>query len=130
MKFKTSITIAILFLAFIGVQSCKKTENAAPVVNITEPAIGDTIYSGSDVHFHGTASDDDALHEGKLQLLRASDDSLITQLTVSVHGKKSYTFHEHLTVQTNVAILAKAKATFSDHDDAITSKEVLIQLMP
>lgn len=129
MKTIQIITIAFLCLMVIAVQSCKK-KNEAPVVTIQEPMVGDTIVSGGELHFQGTASDDNELHEGKLEVLRATDDSVLLRATLTVHALKSYTFHEHFDILTTVPMAAKARATFSDHDEAITVKEVAVQLMP
>jgi hypothetical protein len=129
MKTQKSILIALLCIAFVAVQSCKK-KNEAPVVTIEEPMLGDTIVSLGELHFQGTASDDNQLHEGKLEVLRASDDSVLLKATLTVHALKSYAFHEHFDILTTTPIAAKARATFSDHDEVTTVKEVAVQLMP
>jgi len=129
MKTKHILAVALLCLIVIAVQSCKK-KNEAPVVTIEEPMVGDTIVSGGELHFQGTASDDNELHEGKLEVLRAADDSVLLSATLTVHALKSYAYHEHFDILTTTPMAAKARATFSDHDEVTTVKEVTVQLMP
>lgn len=127
MKKLTGILAITLFILAYTLPSCKKNENQAPVVVIDEPADGETIALTDSVHIEGTASDDDALHEMSILITSHMGDTVFAQYP-TVHALKTYTFHYHFhPADTGMFHLHVAAA---DHEDAVTTKEVMFTVTP
>jgi len=129
MKF-LAITAFALFVTF---SACKKTEgvvDTSPKVTILTPTEGQNFATGDTIYFTGTASDNEDLHEGKLEILLASNDSILASKNEYVHAVKSYDFDGRFFIPVASTIDAKARATYEDHDGNITVSEVRIVLKP
>jgi len=124
------LVITFLAISLMALSACKK-ENQAPVVTIEEPAVNDTTANGNELHFEGMATDDNGLHEGRLQILTTSNNTaLVDTILPGVHDSKSFMFHVHYLFNVTTSTKAIARATFSDHDGKSTTKEVAIVLTP
>ena len=123
-------TLAVALL--VSISACKKTEVKvdAPFVTIWTPTVAQNFVAGDTIHFTGNAGDSEALHEGKLEILQASNDSVLAFKNESVHAVKSYDFDARFSISVAAETNAIARATYEDHDGNQTVKEVAITLKP
>lgn len=111
----SSLITLCLAAMFLGAQvSCESGDTTKPVINLVEPAEGDVLEIGKDVHFEMEVSDNDLLREYKVEIhnnfdghsheaTRAGDDDEeLVQLvpfyfeqTWDISGKKNATVHHH-----------------------------------
>lgn len=126
------LTISAITL-LVSISACKKTENpvdTSPVVTISTPTAGQNFAASDSIHFTGTASDNEDLHEGKLEIIQASNDSVLAYQNEYVHAKKSYNFDGRFLLTVATSTPAIARATYEDHDGNRTVREVNIVLKP
>ena len=128
-NFSIMITTLVLMISF---SSCKKTGESkiAPEVTILAPMMGQVFQAGDTIYFQGTASDNEDLHEGKLEIIKTADNSALASKNEYVHATKSYTFDGRFSVPVTSETNAIARATYEDHDGNQTVKEVAITLKP
>lgn len=127
MKKLTGILAIALLAVVYSLPSCKKTENKAPVIVLDEPADGESIVLTDSLHIEGTASDDDELHEMSVLVTSHMGDTVFASYP-TVHALKTYTFHYHFhPADTGMFHLQIAAA---DHEDAVTTKEVMFTVTP
>lgn len=127
--FKTISVIAASFAVIFSVQSCKKeTGNQPPVIELQKPTANTVIEAGNALHIQGTVTDEDALHEGRIQLSTATE--TLWDTAFSVHGMKSHHFHEHFHTHVSDTTHATFKISFSDHDENVATKEVSVTFLP
>lgn len=127
---KTLLPFSFLILLFVVGCKDPKKENQAPSVSITSPVNGQSVLATDSFTFSGTASDDEDLHTGKLEILLASNDSLLARQNLSVHAKVSYDFNQKFKLSFPSSTDVKARAKFEDHDGAVTTKDVLFRITP
>lgn len=130
---KNSLLFLSAIALLISVSACKKTEgtvDTSPVVTISTPTAGQNFVSTDSIHFTGTASDNEELHEGKLEIIQASNDSVLAYQNEYVHAKKSYSFDGRFLIPVTTSTSAIARATYEDHDGNRTVREVNIVLKP
>lgn len=129
---KTFLAISAIAL-FASFSACKKTEgkvDSSPKVTIKTPTVGQNFAAGDTIYFTGTASDNEDLHEGKLEILLASNDSVLASKNEYVHAVKSYDFDGRFLIPVSSTTETKARATYEDHDGNRTVREVNIVLKP
>lgn len=129
--FKSATLILASLATVFFIQSCDKNEHAStsPVIIFDEPADSTVIEAGSALHIEGEASDNDALHEGRFQIITDANVTL-WDTAVTVHGLKEYHFHMHRHQTVSDTTHATLRATFSDHDELVTTKEVTLTFLP
>ena len=127
---KTLLPTSLLIALFLVGCKDPKKDNQAPNVSITSPVNGQSVLATDSFTFSGTASDDEDLHTGKLEIFLASNDSLLARKNVYVHQKVSYDFNEKFKISFAVATDVKARAKFEDHDGSVTTKEILFRITP
>lgn len=128
-----NLILAIFAIALIeSITSCKKTEDTvdAPFITIWTPTVAQNFVAGDTIHFTGNAGDSEDLHEGKLEIVKASNDSVLAFKKESVHAVKSYDFDARFSIHVAAETNAIARATYEDHDGNRTVKEVNIVLKP
>lgn len=129
--FKSATLIVASLATVFFIQSCDKNEhaNTSPVITLDEPADNTVIEAGNALHIEGEATDNDALHEGRFQIITDANVTL-WDTAVTVHGLKEYHFHMHRHETVSDTTRATLRATFSDHDEQVTTKEVTVTFLP
>jgi hypothetical protein len=62
------LTLALAATTMILATGCEDSDNTKPVIDLIEPADGDMLRVGSDVHFEMNLSDDEALKSYKVEI--------------------------------------------------------------
>ncbi len=84
--------IALTFLAIVALSffaACKKEDKTAPKATVTTPADGGTLAAGATVDISGTVTDETALKEAVIEVVKASDESVLFTKTIAVSGKSA-----------------------------------------
>jgi hypothetical protein len=104
------ITLCLAATLSLFLASCESGDTSKPVINLIEPAEGDILVIGEDVHFEMELSDNDLLKEYKVEIhnnfdnhsheaTRAEDDELadffFEKTWNDIAGKKNATVHHH-----------------------------------
>jgi hypothetical protein len=120
-----------LILISLFAFSCEKhTEASTATINFIEPAVGDTIHLGEELHVEGTVSGDGELHGYTLKIENTITSEIVKTGSTSNHAK-SYVFHEHWV--NNVSEPSLMKVTLEvelNHDGKKTSKELNVVCLP
>jgi hypothetical protein len=102
-------TLCLAAILAITPVSCESGDTTKPVINLTEPAEGDILQIGEDVHFEMEVSDNDLLREYKVEIhsnfdghsheaTRAGEDLVpfyFEQTWSDISGKKNASVHHH-----------------------------------
>lgn len=122
--FSLSISCALIY-------SCEKpAEATTATINFIEPAVGDTIHLGEELHVEGTVSGDGELHGYTLKIENTITSEIVKTGSTSNHAK-SYVFHEHWV--NNVSEPSLMKVTLEvelNQDGKKTSKELNVVCLP
>jgi hypothetical protein len=109
MKTKTNYYSFILGLSAIlalSLISCEEGDTVKPIINLIEPAEGDILIIGEDVHFEMEISDNEMLKEYKVGIhnnfdghshsaTRADEEPFFFEQSWDVSGKKNDFIHHH-----------------------------------
>jgi hypothetical protein len=112
------IILCISAILTLSLVSCENGDTTKPVINLIEPAEGDILIIGEDVHFEMEVSDNDLLHEYKVEIhhnfdghsheATRTEEELVPfyfeQTWSDISGKKNASVHHH-----EIVIPANAK---------------------
>jgi hypothetical protein len=125
------ICASLVFSCFF---SCKKEEaedKIKPAISIAEPALNDTISIASEdsIHIEFSASDNDELHEVKVDITDEGGTNVFSR-SADVDAK-TYSFHEHFHPAAITGIsMFTLKVEASDHHSNSESKTLTFYLKP
>ena len=116
------LAIAVTAGVTFAVSSCsKKSENAAPVITLDEPADGESIAVTDSLHVEGKFTDDESLHEASILVVKSTGETAFQQYPY-VHDLKTYSFHYHFKPSSDGSYTLKV--VVEDHDEKRSEKNV------
>lgn len=107
----------------ITFSSCNKQDDEKPVITLSTPADEQDYEPGDTIFIEGTVTDNEALHEMVIQVIKEEGGDTVLYYTPTVHDTKSYTIDTMLIPSDTVHVHFHLKVEAWDHDD--NSAEVL-----
>ena len=128
---KTTVTLTLLSLLAFNFNACKKDDDTEkPTLAIFEPLAGDTLYLSQDpeIHVEFTASDNEELHEVRVELKDAEGNSFLGK-TEDI-DQKTFSFHEHVMPDIAAGIEFTLRIEANDHSGNSNEQEIKFYVVP
>jgi hypothetical protein len=126
---KKLLFIPVLTLVLLS--SCHKNEGpVTATISFTEPAIGDTLALGEELHAEGTVTADGEMHGYTLSFYNVTTGQTIYTGSTENHSD-AYSFHEHWVnnVSDTSTIRVRLEVVI-DHDGNTTKKDINVVCLP
>lgn len=126
------------FVALVTTAGCKKDSGGGSttpptdtpgIINVTTPGVNAIYTNGSSLNITGDLTDVDGLSQGKVEVKKNSDNSVLFTQTSSTGGVSFYRFNWAWTISGITTITpCTVKITCTDRYSRVVTKEVAIQL--
>lgn len=128
---KTNWSIFFIILV-VSISACKRDVAPASDATITfiEPAVGDTIALGEELHAEGMVEGNGEMHGYQLIFTNQTNQTTVLNLSSDTHAE-TYSFHEHWVNNVSDTSIIDVKIIVElDHDGNTKEKAVQIVCLP
>ena len=130
MKSKWNVLSIAIIMSMTMACKDEVTEVSRATITFVEPAMGDTLQSGEELHAEGTVQGNVELHGYELSFINLTTGEVLYN-GVSETDAQSYSFHEHwINNVSDTSRVAVEVVVELDHDGNTQSKRVEVVCLP